>query len=76
MVRYRYTIEGTSSHNTWEHSGVIEALPGLFPAVAMDAMRETFMALTKGKAVFGKPGVGCDGPYTATRLEIRLLPEH
>jgi hypothetical protein len=27
------------------------------------AMNQTFSQLTNGKAVYGKPGIGCHGPY-------------
>lgn len=35
-----------------------------------DAMRASFDQLTNGEAVYGQPGLGCEGPYTVTRMLI------
>lgn len=35
---------------------------------------ECFERLTSDRAVFGKPGVGCNGPYQIERLEIGKRP--
>lgn len=72
MPSYNYELAGTASEGqTWKTSGVvtIDAL-GRFPEVPEVAMIDTFGKLTKGKAVFGKPGIGCRGPYRITRLLI------
>jgi hypothetical protein len=28
--------------------------------------------LTNGKAIYGKPGYGCRGPYGITRFEVKV----
>lgn len=33
-------------------------------------MRLSFDKLTQGKAVYGKPGVGCRGPYEIDKITI------
>ena len=71
MTTFTYAVSGNAARDqTWEIIGTIEAKPGEFHAVFERAMIETFKALTSGKAVFGKPGVGCSGPYGITRLVI------
>jgi hypothetical protein len=70
---YTYRINGTAAGGqTWETSGSIEALPGQFPAVCNQALSESFDKLTQGNAVFGFPGLGCQGPYVLTRLLIEV----
>lgn len=61
MSLYRFTIEGTAGDGqSWTTSGPVS---GDFPKVLEDAMYASFEQLTKGKAVYGRPGVGCRGPY-------------
>lgn len=46
----------------------------IFAALA-NAMRENFLKITEGKAVFGEPGKGCRGPYEVTKITlIKSLP--
>lgn len=72
---YTYSVSGTAAgEQTWQIDGQVEGKPGDFPLVFEHAMRATFNGLTNGKAVFGKPGVGCSGPYRITRLVIEALP--
>lgn len=72
MPGYTYTVSGTAAENqTWETSGRIQTdLEGGFPNMVQEAMRESFMQLTQGKAVFGNPGIGCRGPYKITKLLV------
>ena len=71
-MKYRYEISGTAAgEQTWTTTGISkDVTPGAFQSVFDDALRETFQLLTEGKAIFGKPGLGCSGPYTLTRLLI------
>lgn len=72
-MRYRYKMTGTAADDqSWETSGAIDIAPGDFPSLSEIALRESFMALTKGRAVFGKPGVGCRGPYRIKNLTLDL----
>jgi hypothetical protein len=36
-------------------------------------MRDPFHTITQGKAVFGQPGRGCNGPYEIRRVLIELM---
>lgn len=70
---YHYTMRGTAADGQgWETVGTIDIGAGRFGQLAEIALRETFDKLTQGKAIFGKPGVGCRGPYRVTDLVLRL----
>lgn len=63
-----YTIEGTNAGGqTWTTKGRVEAD---YPECLQAAMRDSFRQLTRGKAVFGQPGVGCRGPFKIIRFEL------
>lgn len=67
--KYQFIIEGTGANGqTWTATGNIECE---FNEVFDLAMRDAFMQLTSGKAVYGKPGVGCNGPYDVTSVVIK-----
>jgi len=70
---YQFTVEGSSAdENTWLTSGDFTCeLHETFDR----AMGETFTQLTKGKAIYGKPGVGCNGPYDIHRLVIEQVKQ-
>jgi hypothetical protein len=71
MTVYTYEVSGTAAGGqTWKVTGEVEGRPGDFPKVPDAALRNAFDSLTEGKAVFGQPGVGCNGPYVLTRLLI------
>ena len=74
MIRnYEWKIEGTAAGGqTWSVTGTTPVKPGDFPLVPSLAIEASFDALTQGRAVYGKPGEGCNGPYTITRLCIEL----
>lgn len=60
---YQFTIKGTAANGqTWTASGSVHTDNGLMKAADM-ALGQAFRQLTQGKAVYGKPGVGCRGPY-------------
>jgi hypothetical protein len=74
--RFNYTVVGGAAHDnviggqTWTVEGVLEATMGDFMDLSERAMRAAFEQLTQGKAVYGKPGVGCRGPYRIILLKI------
>ena len=70
MINYFYKAEGEAADGqTWITSGnVFTEQEGNFHEVPMMAMEDSFLQLTKGKAVFGFPGLGCRGPYKIMRL--------
>lgn len=71
MAAYAWTLEGTAADGqSWATSGTLYDEPGNFPAVVSAAMRASFIQLTQGKAVYGKPGLACNGPYTMKRLVV------
>lgn len=70
---YHCKVAGTGSNGqTWiyRHSYAID--PGMFSMLVTRLGLDVFEALTQGKAIYGKPGLGCDGPYTITSFEIFL----
>lgn len=72
MPKYRYEMHGAAAQEqSWAVSGFIETQnPGEFLNVPRAATADAFEQLTNGKAIFGKPGVGCKGPYRITKLTI------
>ena len=72
--RYKYELSGTASRGqTWSCRGFVECELG---EVLHLSMRETFISLTEGKRVeFGKPELGCGGPYAIDRVVIELMKE-
>jgi hypothetical protein len=69
---YRYEVFGTAADGqTWVAEGEIEsANPGEFARVPIQALHRSFDQLTDGKAVYGKPGLACRGPYRMRRFLI------
>lgn len=68
MKSYAYAVEGTAADGqTWKAAGKVTCL---WHQVFDLAMREAFEELTGGRAVYGKPGVGCKGPYDITAMHI------
>lgn len=72
MTAYRYTVEGSAADGqTWMVSAPIATrTAGEFATLPDTVMRASFQALTEGKAVYGKPGQGCRGPYKITKFLI------
>jgi len=71
MKTYSYQMTGTAAAGqTWRTAGTIELSNAEFSNASAVALLDSFQQLTKGKAVYGKPGVGCEGPYSVTRLLI------
>lgn len=68
---YRWTFSGTTgTGGTWTTAGVTRGGPRDIVSAFMDAGQQSFEQLTQGKAIFGQPGVGCEGPYNITRAEL------
>ena len=68
---YRYTVSGTAAGGqTWEVVGTLDIRPGNFALALNKTMQFVFDRLTSGNAVFGKPGVGCAGPYGITKFNL------
>jgi hypothetical protein len=66
---FRVTIEGTDATGmTWATDVRVSGIP--FPQALDRALSESFQQLTQGKAVYGKPGVGCRGPYEIAKLTL------
>lgn len=67
----KYTVEGTAADGQkWKAEGeVADRLDWVL--LADEALRAAFQQVTGGKAVFGKPGIGCRGPYKITRVEVK-----
>jgi hypothetical protein len=65
---YAYSVSGTAAKNqTWEAVGEVTCeFNNVFDLV----MGRTFQMLTDGRAVYGKPGLGCSGPYSIMRVVI------
>lgn len=72
-MRHNYTVEGTAADGqTYTCAGEVQ---GDYPNCLHEAMVAAFRQLTGGKAVFGKPGVSCRGPYTIARFELKTITE-
>ena len=71
MIKYTFEVSGYAADNqTWTITGETTGNRGDFPLIPSIAMREAFAQLTNGKAVYGKPGIGCNGPYRISRMLI------
>jgi hypothetical protein len=73
MKIYDFVLEGTGRDSTgWKCEGTVgcESINVLMDTI----MKETFMALTSGKSVYGDPGKGCKGPYNILRVVIEQRP--
>lgn len=70
---YHFQIAGSGSDgNTWETRGKIHCE---FHDSFDEAMQQTFNQLTQGKALYGKSGAGCAGPYDIDRVVIMQVKQ-
>jgi hypothetical protein len=68
---YRYEISGTAADDqTWKTEGTITDTTNDIVSMFTGILRASFHQLTHGEAVFGKPGVGCNGPYDIRKIVI------
>jgi len=66
--KWKGTVEGSDRDGQgWSVNCVVDAE---FADVVNAIMEVTFRDLTSGKAIFGCPGVGCNGPYKIHRLTV------
>jgi hypothetical protein len=73
MKPYRYKIDGAASDGqSFQASGSIYCE---FHETFNAAMADTFMQLTNGKALYGKPGIGCRGPYDILKISIEQVKQ-
>lgn len=71
---YKYELHGTArDEQTWVTKGYLVGYD--FNDTFNGAMLASFDQLTKGNAVFGKPGVGCQGPYDITSVLIEQVKQ-
>jgi hypothetical protein len=72
MQTYHYEFSGTAADGqTWTAKGSFSVMTESITEAIDIAHGFAFGKLTKGKAVYGLPGVGCNGPYTITHIDIR-----
>jgi hypothetical protein len=73
IKHWHFTIAGAGADgSTFETSGTLHCeLAETFD----NALCDTFEHLTQGRAVFGKPGVGCRGPYDIHRVTIEQVKQ-
>ena len=73
-MNWKYEVSGMGANGqTWTVIGeVANTKQGDFPYLSERAMRAVFQTLTNGKAVYGKPGVGCSGPYRVKRFLLEV----
>lgn len=76
MSTYRCTVEGSAADGqTWRTESTVSiGSPGQFMELFTYCMRASFEQLTSGKAQFGRPGVGCRGPYRIRKFVLEELP--
>lgn len=68
---FHFEINGTAAKGqTWKAAGYIVDPSNDLTSVFNEAMRTSFEQLTEGKAVYGRPGVGCSGPYDVKKIVI------
>jgi len=66
---YRWMMTGTAAQGqTWTVQGNVEL--DNFTTCLTLIMPTVFNALTEGKAEYGKPGIGCNGPYAIKTFTI------
>jgi hypothetical protein len=63
----------TADGVAWHTSGEIEAV---VTEVWERVMVHSFHALTNGKAIYGKPGVACKGPYEIKKVVVEQIDGH
>lgn len=69
---FTYEVEGTAVDGcTWRVTGEVDSLATDFMLIIERAMQSVFNQLTQGKAVYGQPGKGCQGPYKITKLLLQ-----
>ena len=72
MVKHwHYQVLGfTADGVSWQTDGTVESDAA---NVWQRVMIQTFNALTHGKAIYGKPGVACKGPYDIRSVRVEQI---
>lgn len=72
MIGYwKFTFEGTDSvGESWRTECEVAAERGDLEGAFINARHKSFRELTQGAAVYGKPGVGCKGPYRIQKVTM------
>ena len=74
IKHWSYQVLGQAADGTaWQTSGTVESDAA---NVWERVMIQTFHALTHGKAIYGKPGVGCKGPYDIKSVRVEQIDGH
>jgi len=70
---YKFEIKGVARNaQTWTTQGIFQCdLNEAFDT----AMRDSFLQLTNGKAVYGQPGKSCQGPYDIISVKIEQVKQ-
>jgi hypothetical protein len=72
IKKYHYRLEGLAAQSqSWCVEGEVESE---WCDVFETILSHAFHQLTRGKAIYGKPGIGCRGPYNMTKLTLDQLP--
>lgn len=68
---WKFVFEGTdAAGNEWRTECDVTAERGDLEGAFINARHRSFRDLTGGNAIFGKPGVGCRGPYRISRVTM------
>lgn len=71
MRSYNFSVRGRAADDqTWAHSGTLVASPGPFKNLIEEAMRQAYVALSKGEVWVGQTGLECRPPYHITMLLV------
>lgn len=71
IKHYKYEVTGSGANGqTWKAEGVVSSP---FEHVFTHVMKECFDKITKGKAIYGKPGLSCQGPYDFHKIMIEQI---
>lgn len=73
---FNYTVEGTANGGqTWTTSGAVQITNEAIDTTMHLILRDSFDQLTRGKAIYGLPGVGCKGPYDIYKIVIEQVKQ-
>ena len=71
---FQFNVSGTTAE------GVSWACSGQVTCETVDVwtrvLELSFRDLTRGRAVFGRPGVGCKGPYEVQEVSVKRIDGH
>jgi hypothetical protein len=71
---WKFEVSGTAAGGVaWHTSGTCEATVS---EVWDSMMVHSFHALERGKAIYGKPGVACKGPYDIKKVVVEQIDGH